>query len=326
MKPQMQENNNGFEPTLNQIEAQEKELSEYVSYLKSLKLETLRPEDAVFCGAGDSFACAQFVERLMDFKPRAFDPYDVLLYPEIVRDKKVFFISVSGRTKSNILAAKLAKRRGAKETIAITADPGSELARSCARSIELRFSKSAELTPGTLSFTTSLLACGMMFKNLPKLETKDSIQRAKSWAQELSNTSISNYHFVGSGSFYAIAIYGAAKMFEFSGANADYQLTEEFSHMNLFSIKRGDSDRVIILRFGLNDVKATELNEYLNAGGFSSFMIPVQAEKEHVLQRAISYSIAMQFLAYGAAKSRGLKRPSFLLDPERLKVSDKMLY
>ncbi|HKW03965.1 MAG TPA: SIS domain-containing protein, partial [Nitrososphaerales archaeon] len=213
----MQEDQNGFEPTLNQIEAQEKALPEYVSYLKALKIENVRPEEAVFCGAGDSFACAQFVERLMNFKPRAFDPYDVLLYPEIIRDKKVFFISVSGKTKSNILAAKLAKRRGAKETVAITADPESELAKSCTGTIELRFSKSAELTPGTLSFTTSLLACGMMFKNLPKLETKDSIQRAKSWAQELSDAPISKYHFVGSGSFFAIAIYGAAKMFEFSG-------------------------------------------------------------------------------------------------------------
>lgn len=315
-----------FESTIKQIEAQENDLVSYISYIRSLKLESVNPEDAVFCGAGDSFACAKFAERLMNFKSRAFDPYDVILYPEVVRGKKVFFISVSGKTKSNILAAKAAKRRGARETIAITANTESELARSCSDTIELKFSRSEGLTPGTNSFTASLLACGMLFKNLPKLDFKETMENAKKWAGEVADSPDAAYHFVGSGSFYAIAIYGAAKIFEFAGGAADYSLTEEFSHTNLFSIQKGKADRVIILRFGLNDEKATSLDAYLSANKITSLLIPIRAEKEHVLQRAVSYSIALQYLALNVARSRGLQRPAFLLDQERLEISNKMIY
>ena len=316
----------GFESTINEIEAQEDDLKGYISYIRSLKIESVKPEEAVFCGAGDSFACAKFSERLMNFKPRAFDPYDVILYPEVVRDKKVFFISVSGKTKSNILAAKAAKRRGARETIAITANPESELATCCSDTIELKFTKSEGLTPGTNSFTCSLLACGMLFKNPPRFDVKEMIANAKAWAAGVSDSPHSAYHFVGSGSFYALGIYGAAKIFEFAGGTADYQLTEEFSHMNLFSLQRGQADKVIILRFGLNDERATSLDAYLNANGIESLLIPIQAEKEHVLGRAVSYSIALQYLALNVARNRGLQRPAFLLDQERLEISNKMIY
>lgn len=316
----------GFGSTINEIEAQENDLKRYISYIRSLKIESIKPEEVVFCGAGDSFACAKFAERLMNFKPRAFDPYDVILYPEVVRDKKVFFLSVSGRTRSNILAAKAAKGRGARETIAITADPKSELATCCTDIIELKFSKSEGLTPGTNSFTCSLLACAMLFKNPPRFDVKEMIENAKAWAAGVSDSSNSVYHFVGSGSFYAIGIYGAAKIFEFAGGIADYQLTEEFSHMNLFSLQRGEADKVIILRVGLNDQKATSLDAYLNANGIASFLIPIRLEKEHVLERAVSYSIALQYLALNVARNRGLQRPAFLLDQKRLAISNKMIY
>src|SRR5487761_1637498 len=123
-----------------------------------------------------------------------------------------------------------------------------------------------------------------------------------------------------------LTIYGAAKIFEFAGGIADYQLTEEFSHMNLFSLQRGQADKVIILRFGLNDERATSLDAYLNANGIESLLIPIQAEKEHVLGRAVSYSIALQYLALNVARNRGLQRPAFLLDQERLEISNKMIY
>jgi glutamine---fructose-6-phosphate transaminase (isomerizing) len=315
-----------FQETVKQMEAQTDDLTEYSSYLRSLKLENVRPEDAVFCGAGDSLACARFAERLMNFKPRSFDPYDAILYPDVFRDKKVFFISVSGRTKSNIQAANIARRKGARETIAITANPESELAKSCSDFIELRFTKSGELTPGTNSFTASLLACGMLFKNTLRIRAANAIANAKSWAKEIVTTSDSTFHFVGSGSFYAIAMYGAAKIYEFAGSAADYQLMEEFSHLNLFSLKGGNKDHTIILRFGSDDEKGKMLDATLTQAGFSSFLMPIEEEREHVLQRAIYYSIHLQYLALNIALLNGLKAPSFLTKTDSLKVSNKMIY
>ena len=125
-----------FDSTIKQIEAQEYDIPGYITSLRSRKNESIDPRETVFCGAGDSLACARFVERLMNFEPRSVDPYDLMLYPRVARGKKVFFISVSGRTKTNVSAANALKSQ-AKETIAITSDPKSELATSCSEVILL---------------------------------------------------------------------------------------------------------------------------------------------------------------------------------------------
>ena len=73
-------------------------------------------------------------------------------------------------------------------------------------------------------------------------------------------------HFVSTGCLYPIAMYGAAKVFEFTGDRADYQLTEEFSHMNLFSMS--DDDCVILMKSDENDLTAGKLNQELGQSGF----------------------------------------------------------
>jgi len=317
----------GFDATRAQIEAQEKDIPEYSKYLSTLALGGLEPQDVIFCGAGDSLACAIFVERLMNLEPRALDPYDLVLYPEVLHGrKKAYFISVSGRTKSNIFAAKVAKKKGV-STIAITANAESELARSCSDVIELKFTRTESLTPGTNSFTASLMAVSSLFKIPPKMDLGKMMTQARDWAKKNSNGD-GAYHFVGSGAFYGIAMYGSAKISEFAGGQSSYQLTEEFSHINLFSMKRKrkNGDRVLILRYGKEDQKANELDASLVAAGVDSVLLPIQEPREHVVNRAISYSIHLQYLALEVALRRGLKRPSFLVDEGLLRVSDRMIY
>jgi len=60
--------------------------------------------------------------------------------------------------RTNIEAAKAA-RGVAKRMTAITSDAQSILAKTCDDLIKLDFRKTGELTPGTVSFTTTLLAC-----------------------------------------------------------------------------------------------------------------------------------------------------------------------
>ncbi|MDG7000255.1 MAG: SIS domain-containing protein [Nitrososphaerota archaeon] len=311
-----------FESTLRQIQAQEFDIPEYISILKSQKIQHVDPSDTVFCGAGDSLACARFVERLMNFEPRSVDPYDLLLYPRVGRGKKLYFVSVSGMTQTNITAAAAFKEH-AKETIAITANPKSELAKSCSEIIELKFTQSHGLTPGTNSFTASLLACSMLFKTPPRIDVSKMLKEAKDWALKIPKTN-GTFHFVGSGSFYAIAMYGAAKIYEFAGGPADYQLTEEFSHLNLFATKK--DDLVVILSYGREDSKAEELNSNLKNKGFKSEVLPLLSETEHVLQRAIYYSLCLQYLALHVAQSRAFKQPAFLQNKKLLDISNRMIY
>ncbi|MHB8566135.1 MAG: SIS domain-containing protein [Nitrososphaerales archaeon] len=309
-----------FGATIVQIESQETDLHEYADYLSKVSPSDLEPDDAIFCGAGDSLACAIFIERLMNFKPRAFDPYDIMLYPEVLRGKKVYFISVSGRTRSNIEAAKLANRRGA-ITTSVTANPDGVLARTCSNTIKLKFTSTRELTPGTNSFTASLLACASLFKNLPKFNVRKMLDSARVWAER--NADGSAYQFVGSGAFFGIAMYGAAKVSEFAGSPSSYQLTEEFSHMNLFAA--GKEDSIVILRFGKDDQKAKLLDSLLTKAGFRSILLPT-LEEEHVVVRALSYSIHLQYLALEVALQKKLERPAFLENRSVLRVSDKMIY
>ena len=311
-----------FEPTLKQIQAQEFDIPQYISFLRSKKIQHVDPSEAVFCGAGDSLACARFVERLMNFEPRSVDPYDLLLYPRVGRGKKLYFISVSGKTQTNITAAAAFKEH-AKEIIAITANPKSELAKSCTEIIELKFTQSRGITPGTNSFTASLLACSMLFKTPPRIDVSKMLEEAREWALKIPKTS-GTFHFIGSGSFYAIAMYGAAKIYEFAGGAADYQLTEEFSHLNLFATKK--DDLVVILSYGKEDAKAAQLNSNLRNKVIKSEVLPLLSETEHVLQRAIYYSFCLQYLALYVAQGRGFKQPAFLQNKKLLDVSNQMIY
>ena len=285
-------------------------------------MQGIEPEETVFCGAGDSLACARFAERLMNFEPRSVDPYDLVLYPRLARGKKVFFISVSGKTNTNISAATALKGQ-AKETIAITSDPESDLATSCSEVIQLEFEKARDVTPGTNSFTASLLACSMLFKKPPQIDVSAMLRQARDWASNVPESRAS-VHFVGSGSFYAIAMYGAAKIYEFAGGLADYQLTEEFSHLNLFSTKK--DDLIVILTYGKEDEKATELHENLCKEGIKCEKLPLLSETEHVLQRAIYYSFCLQYLALTVALRRGFNGPAFLHDRKLLGISNRMIY
>ena len=82
---------------------------------------------SVFAGSGDSLAAAMLAEYFSEGRARAMDPSDILRNPGLVSGlHHLYLISVSGRTSANIRAA----RRFAGTTVAITADPGSRLARA----------------------------------------------------------------------------------------------------------------------------------------------------------------------------------------------------
>ncbi len=312
-----------FESTIQEIEAQLEDLPSYASYLNSISIEKTDPAEALFVGAGDSLACARYIERLMNFKPRSMDPYDLFKAPEISRGKVVHFISVSGRTKSNIEAASSVKGV-ARDTVAITANPESPLAKICSRILELKFSKASGLTPGTNSFTASLLACYRLFHKLPDVFNLGAFSRhAKDWGESHSENA-ETVHFLSSGELFPIAMYGAAKVFEFVGGKADYQLTEEFSHLNLFSMN--EKDLVVILNDGTKDSTEVKLSEELNRGGFCAQLLSLDEGTSTQLEMAISGAIHMQYFALNMALRKGVNQPAFLENQKLLQLSNRMIY
>jgi fructoselysine-6-P-deglycase FrlB-like protein len=312
-----------FDETLQEIEAQLEDLPDYARYLRASGFGEGDPEKSIIVGAGDSLACAQFIERLLDFGPRSIDPYDLYLNPAISKGKSVYFLSASGRTKSNVESAK-AVSGIASDTIAITANLESPLARICSRVLPLKFTKSPGLTPGTTSFTSSLLACYHLFSGkVPQLSKLNKFfAKAKQWTESQSENA-ETVHIVASDYLYPIAMYGTAKVFEFAGSKSDYQLTEEFSHVNLFSMKEGDL--VVILSNG-KDETAAKLSEELNKRGYCAQLLDLDEGNSTPLEIAICASIHMQYFALGMAQRSGLGKPAFLTNQNLLEISNRMIY
>ena len=312
-----------FESTIAQTESQVTDLPEYAEYLSSLGIAPMDPQQCLFVGAGDSLAVACFAERLSGYRARAFDPYDLMENPELAKEKSVYIISVSGKTRANIEAAASAGPF-AKEVVAITANDQSPLAKDASRVLRLKFSKkSSGLTPGTNSFACSLLAVSFLLgPREPKLDISKMIEEAQRMVRSVPKPSRS-VHFVGSGLYFPLAMYGYAKVCEFMGGLGDYQLVEEFSHMNLFSVR--EEDLVVILPAGLEDRRSLELHSHLGRAGVRSLLLSFDQHMGKV-EQAISYSIQLQYLALTLAQLAGLQQPAFLEKKKLLEISNKMIY
>src|SRR5687768_18118783 len=127
---------------MNSIELMKKEIEyqvEEIEYqVEKLKISTLEknknPSEFLFVGSGDSFVSGLIASYESNFNCLCVDPVEIIINPFLCNKKRVCFISISGKTKENVLAAKKAKRY-CKETIAITANPSSDLAKNCMKVI-----------------------------------------------------------------------------------------------------------------------------------------------------------------------------------------------
>ena len=279
------------------------------------------PSDMVFTGAGDSLASSLFAAYLSNGKARAYDPYELQLCPNLIRQKILFLASVSGRTRANILLARRAKRL-AKKRVAVTADKQSPLAKECDDTICLSYRSTGVLTSGTVSFTTSLLALASTVAKLPTLTNLRNIGvRPRKWAQHIKTFPNEGFIFSGSGIGYALSAYGAFKIHEVPGLSADYLQTEQFGHSKLFSVKKTDN---IVCIAALNDQKTRQLSTSLSKNGFRSQLLNLNAEDSIIA--ALQAAFCLQHLALSLARRRGLAECAFLLDAKRQRLSSRLIY
>src|SRR2546428_13521562 len=161
-----------------------------------------------------------------------------------------------------------------KETIAFTASPESPLAKECDQTLQLKYRTTGILTSGTVSFTTSLLACALLLGSLPRtVQIKTALTDAGRWATNLKQASEGLFLFTGSGVNYALSLYGAAKINEVLGAKAEAVYPEQLGHAKLFTIDK-KRDGIVCISSGRD--KARETHKLLRRNGFqtSSLAIP----------------------------------------------------
>jgi len=248
------------------------------------------------------------------------DPYVLISAPELSRTRTVVFISVSGRTQSNIASAKKVKSIAGK-TMALTASASSPLTRATEEAVTIPY-RYRPRVPGTLSFTLSLVAalklasvdCSCNFPRLLRLAEVD--------ASALRFSDAGTSYFLGNHASFAAALYAAAKSYEFFGARAQAQLLEEFSHLELFSLRKRD---VVNVFSSADPSRAAErLAGALSERGYRSCL--VKSRRANKLEGVFHAIFTTQFAVLEKMRSEGRTSPYFLGSRQKLSLSDSMIY
>lgn len=298
---------------MNAIEAMQAEIEYQVQDLKRQVLP-LQGKNCLFVGSGDSYVAGLAAQYAFGGRARCCYPTDIIQNPSMADGRSVFVVSISGSTKANILAAKIAKRRIAR-TVAITARPSSPLARACDQVIELKYKSAGVATAGTISFTTSMFACISLVTKVQLPDLGRIYKQAQSQAEQIARKiDKGSYFILGNGMLYPIAIYGALKFNEVFGARAVAYPAEEFCHSPLFSLKKGDQ---------LIALNAEQLSRRLNREGFSSVHADFDGEGIELLLQSTFF---MQLLVLKLAQRRGLISCYFLKNKKLLKTSSDFIY
>jgi len=300
---------------MNSIEAYERDIHLQLDFLKSFRkqktLSANQQKNILFSGSGDSLVSSLLAESFSGGMVKAMDPLDLYRNKELVKSKHVYFVSISGNTITNIKVARIAKK-----AIAITSKPQSRLANESDRIIPLVSPDSGIFTAGSISFLESALTCISLVKNIqiPKVTL---FAKADSFAKKAK---ISKRIFV-LGNFYTfpLAMYCAAKFYEILGYDVHYSRIEQFSHMELFSVKKGDT--VIILDEQNSHTK--QLRKNLKKIGINVIHPDLPSEK---LSQMIYCTFFSQLVPLYEAKKKRKKECYFVIAKEIRKISNQMIY
>ena len=301
------------------LEAYEKDIQLQLEFLKQFKkqkpLSQRQQKNTLFTGSGDSLASAMLAESFSDFRVRAIDPLDLLKNKHLSKDKSVYFVSISGKTISNIKVAKTAKK-----SIAITSRHDSKLAKTCTDTILLISPNSDVFTAGSISFLESALTCISLVRDI--VIPDDHTQIYKQAYDSAKNSKISKRIFVlGNSVTYPVAMYCAAKFYEILGYDAHFERIEQFSHMELFSCHKGDT----VILFEETNKHNTNLSKNLKKIGIN-VIHPNFKSKNNILSQILFYTYFSQILPMLEAKKKGQKDCHFVLAKKIRSVSDNMIY
>ena len=250
-------------------------------------------DEGYVVGAGDSYAAGLVVEGKKKGKVIVLDPYEAL---DFNFDKPVIILSVSGKTKYNVLLAK--KLRNKTRVIAVTANPYSPLAKESKEIVELPYRPKATL-PGFLSFLMSLSALYSIFG------LEEDKEQVKSFDIERFP------FFVGKGENYGVAYFASLKMAEIFGELSNYERLELFVHAPIFSTR----NRQIII-FSSGDEREKLLKNLIDYTKVEM----TGCEGAFCNTKSLLYSIILKM------KKENWNRIYFLEDEKILNISSVMIY
>lgn len=227
---------------LNSVESLKLDYKRQIIELSNIHNERIS-DNLIFVGSGDSYVAGLIAEYITGHKCLCYSASD-LLNSKFNEDKTYCFISVTGKTKSNICNAKRATEAGI-NTIAVTMNQKSMLAQVCKRMVPLESKDTMTPFAGFSTFTANVLTClqiaglkipqkfDIWYKKGVKLSQK--VLDLESHFDNLHETII---FILGNNSVYPLALYASLKMTEFFGTTAVAHKLEEFCHSPIFGIKK----------------------------------------------------------------------------------------
>jgi len=302
---------------MNTIEAYEKDIFNQLEFLDAFcpqkPLSKTQQKNVIFSGTGDSFVSAILAEVFSNYQVKSIDPLDLLKNKTLAKNKTVYFVSVSGNTISNIKAAKTSEN-----SIAITSKPQSRLAKTCDDSIIMKSLTSNVFTAGSITFLESALTCISLVTSVSISKNSQIFKKALSDARK---SKLGERIFVlGSMHTYPIAMYCAAKFYELLGYDVHFQRIEQFSHMELFSIKRNDT----VLIFEEKNSHNKQLVKNLKSAGLN--VIHPTFESQNKISQFLYYVYLSQLFPLFEAKKREKKECHFILSKKFRNASNQMIY
>ena len=303
--------------TMNTITAFEEDIKLQENFIK--KFTPQKPfsktyhKRMIFCGTGDSFAAALLAGAFSNFLVRTFDPLDLVKNRKIAKNNTIFLVSISGNTATNIKLAKLIKR-----SVAVTANSKSKLSMSSGKTIALNYPSSNVFTSGSIGFLASALTCISLVTKFSTKKSSSMFLKAKKVSKRIK---LSGRVFIlGNLHTFPISMYFAAKLYEVLGIAAQYEHIEQFSHMGLFSAKKGDT----VFIFDENSSYNTKLKQNLTNIGMN-VIHPVANTKDKIAQICF-YTFLSQFVSLFYAKKFNQKQCYFVIAKNLRNASSKMIY
>ena len=302
--------------TVNTVTAFERDISLQVSLLKSFRGQRLIPRDiqknTIFAGSGDSLVSSMLAESFSDGLVRARDPMDLYCNKTLLKSKDLYLVSISGNTITNIRVAKAAKH-----STAVTANPDGRLVNATDRKIILNDYSCHTLTAGSVSFLESALTCMSLVKDIKIPRNSRLFSKAKNDSQKPRVSK--RIYILGNQFTFPLAMYCAAKFYEVMGYGAHYCKIEQFSHMELFSAKKGDT----VILFEKRNSHNSLLVRNLRKAGLDVIHPPIPADR---VSQFLYCAFFSQFLVLNEAKRRRRKDCYFVTAKKLREVSNQMIY
>lgn len=301
---------------MNTIEAFEKDVEIQLDFLKSFvpqkPLSVNQQKNSFFTGSGDSLVSAMLAESFSNGLVKSMDPLDLFKNKHLAKSKNIFFVSISGNTLTNVKVAKIAKN-----AIAITSKSDSRLAKVSSKIILLTAPNHDVFTAGSISFLESALTCISLVTPIKIPNVSKLFLKAK---HDAKNSKISKKIYVlGNLYTFPLAMYCAAKFYEIMGYDVHYSRLEQFSHMELFSVSKGDT----VIIFEEKNTHNKQLAKNLKKIGIGVIHPNLPSEK---YSQMIYCTFFSQLLALIEAKKKQKRDCHFVTAKKIRNVSNQMIY